>query len=97
MLVVNFDELHFGELLEVLHERNGNVVQRAVRLALAREVRVDDAICIFHFAVTGEAVRYERQSLVALHIAGTFEEFIQRRTDEVFGGGDKARDRHFVG
>jgi hypothetical protein len=48
--------LHFGELLEVLHERYGDVIQRAVRLALTREVDVGDAVGIFDFAVAGEAV-----------------------------------------
>ena len=42
-----------------------------------------DAIGIFKFAVTGEAVEDESESLIAFHIAGTFEEFVQDSADDV--------------
>jgi len=37
----------------------------------------------FEFAIAFEAVGYQGESLVAFHIAGTFEEFVQHRTDNV--------------
>ncbi len=42
-----------------------------------------DAIGIFDFAVAGESVQHEGKPLIALHVAGTFEEFIERRADEI--------------
>ena len=88
--------MNFRELLEVLHERNGDVVQRAVRLALACEIDVRDAVGILNFAISCEAVQKEGKPLVAFHIAGTFEEFIEHGADEILCGGDKARDRHLI-
>ena len=86
VLVVDFDELNFRELLEVLDERLGNGVECAVRLAVAAEVDIRNTIGVGQFAIAGKAVQYKRQSLVAFDIAGTLEEFIQHRADKVSGG-----------
>lgn len=55
-----------------------------------------DAVGIFQFGVAGKPVQHERQSLVALHVAGAFEEFIEHSTDQVFGRGDKASRTRLV-
>lgn len=83
MFVVYLDELHFGELFDIRHQRDRDVVQRAVRLTRAREIDVRDAIGIFDAAVASESVQHERKPLIALHAAGTFEEFIERCADKI--------------
>jgi hypothetical protein len=42
-----------------------------------------DAIGVFDFAVTGEAVEHKREPLIALHVAGTLEIFIEHGTDQI--------------
>ena len=49
----------------------------------AREIDVRDAVGIFDAAVAGESVQHERKPLIALHAAGTFEEFIERCADKI--------------
>lgn len=80
MLIINFDELHFGELFEIFGQRTCNVVQRAIRLAFASQIHVCNAIRKSQFAVTGETIEDEGESLVTFHIAWTFEEFLEHCT-----------------
>jgi len=74
--IINFDELHFGELFEVLGQRAGDVVQRAIRLATTGQIHMGDTIGKHKFAVTGETIEYEGEALIAFHIARAFEEFV---------------------
>jgi len=91
IFVVDFDELYFGELFEIFHQRTRDVVQRAVRLALTRQIDMGNAVGKGKFAVTCEAVEDERESLIPFDITGPFEEFIEHRTQQVYVGRDKAR------
>jgi hypothetical protein len=59
MLVVDFDELYFGELFEIFRQRQGHIVERAIRLAAARQVHMGNAFCKGEFAVTGETVEHQ--------------------------------------
>ena len=43
------------------------------------------------FAVPGEAIEHQGKALIALHIAGTFEKFIEHGTQQIFIGLDKPR------
>jgi hypothetical protein len=77
VFVVDFDKLHFRELFEVFHERTRDVIERAVRLTFARQVNVRYTIGKSQFAVAGETIEHQCESLIAFDIAGTFEEFIE--------------------
>jgi len=83
VFIIDLDELHFGELLEVLHQRARNGVERAVRLTATREIDVRNAIGKCELAVTIETVEHERESLVAFDIARTFEIFIEHGTNQI--------------
>lgn len=96
VLIVDLDKLNIRELFEVDGQRARDGIERAVRLAVPGEVDVRDAVGIFESAVAGEAVEDEREPGVAFHVAGTFEEFVQRRPNEVLGGRDEARHRDLV-
>lgn len=95
-MIVHLDKLDFRELFEVRHDRLCNGIQRAVGLTTTREIDMCNAVCIFEFAVSGKAVQHKRETLVAFHIAGTFEVFIEHCADEILRGGNEARHRHFV-
>lgn len=82
-LVINLDELDLRELLEARHQCVCNVVQCAIRLAAAHQIDMQAAIDKLQSAVAGKTVVDQRQTLVALHVAGTFEEFIEHRIDNV--------------
>lgn len=82
-MIVDLDELDLGELLEIQHQRAGDRVQRPIRLAIPGQVKVHTAIRKLHFAIAGKTIIDHRKSLVSLHIAGTFEEFIEHRLDDV--------------
>ena len=81
VLVIDLDVLHFGELFEIQRQRARDRVERTVRLAFACEVDMHHTIGKGHFAVAGETVEDKGQSLVAFHVAWTFEKFIQHGTD----------------
>ncbi len=91
MFIIDLHELHFRELFEVLHERARNGIERAVRLTTASQVDMRHAIGKCQFAVTGETVEHESEALIAFDIAGTFEIFIEHRTDQILGRGDVTR------
>jgi hypothetical protein len=75
--------LNFRELFEIFRERAGDGIERAIRLATARKIDVRNAISKYKFAIAGEAIEHEGESLIAFDIAGTFEEFIQDAADQV--------------
>jgi hypothetical protein len=83
--------LHFGELLEIFHQRTRDVVEGAVGLAAACQVDVCNAISKGQSAITREAVQDERESLIPLDITGSFEELIEHRAQKIDVGRDKAR------
>jgi len=82
-LIVNLYKLNLRELFEILYERLGNGVQRAVRLTTAREVDVRDTISKDKFAVAGKTIQHKRKPLIALDIAGSLEELVQHRADQI--------------
>lgn len=79
VFVIDFDKLHFGELLEVFHERARDVVERAIRLASARQIHMCYAITKDEFAITSETVENQCESLIPFDIARPFEKFIEHR------------------
>jgi len=52
-------------------------------LARTGKINVRNTIGKFEFTVACKAVENQGKSLVALHVAGTFEKFVQHRTDNV--------------
>jgi hypothetical protein len=44
---------------------------------------VYDAVGVFDPVVAGEAVEHEGKTLVAFHVARTFEEFIEHCADQI--------------
>jgi hypothetical protein len=56
MFVIDFNELHLRELFEIFCQRARDVVERAVRLAVARQVHMCHTIGKGEFAVTGETI-----------------------------------------
>ena len=83
MFIVNFHELNFRELFEIFHERARDGVERAVRLATAREVYMRDTIGKCNFVVASESVEHEGEPLVAFDAAGTFEIFIEHCANQI--------------
>jgi len=83
MFIVNFDELNFGELLEVEHQRERDGVERAIRLTTAYKIHVRDAVGKCEFAIAIETIKHEGKSLVAFDIAWTLEIFIEHRADQI--------------
>ena len=79
MFVIDFDELHFGELFEIFCERARDVVKRAIRLAAARQIYMCNTVCKGELAIAREAVADQCQPLIAFDVTGTFEEFIEHR------------------
>jgi len=82
-LIIDLDELDFGELLEVLDERLGNGIKCAIGLATASKVNMRNTIGKGKFAIAGKTIEYQCKTLIALNIARTLEEFIQHCTDQV--------------
>ncbi len=81
MFIVDLDELNFGELFEIQHERACDGIERAIRLAVADEIDMRDTIGERQFAITRETVGHNGEPLVAFDIARTFEIFIERGTN----------------
>jgi hypothetical protein len=82
-LIVDLDELNIGELFEVEDERARDVIERAVGLAIAREIDMCDTISVFEFTIASEAIEDEGDAFVTFDIAGTFEELVQDAADQV--------------
>jgi len=91
VFIIDLNELHFRELFEIEHQRERDGVERAVRLAATRQIDMRDTIGKCQFAVAGEAVEYQGESLVAFDIARTFEIFIKYSADQIFRRRDEAR------
>ena len=83
MFIIDLDELNFGELFEVEHQRERNSVERAVRLATAHEINMRNTIGKDKFAIAVETIEHKRESLVAFDIARSFEVFIEDSTDQI--------------
>jgi hypothetical protein len=75
--------LNIGELLEVESQRASDRVERSVRLTGAFQVNVCYTVGKFEFTVACKAVQDQGIVLIAFHIAGAFEEFVQHSTDNV--------------
>ena len=52
-------------------------------MATTREINMRDAIGKGKFAITGETIEHEGESLVALDIAWTLEVFIKHRANQI--------------
>ena len=83
MFIINLDELNFGELLEVFHQRARNGIECTIRLTTTGEVNMHHAIGKGHLAVPSKAVEHEGKTLVAFNIAGTFEVFIEDCANQI--------------
>lgn len=66
-------------------------------MAFAREIDMCHAVGVFQFVISGEAIEDQRESLVALHVAGTLEVFIQHCADQVLRRRDEARRTRLIG
>ena len=75
--------MNFGELFEVEHQRERDGIERAIRLAAAREIDMHNTISKIDLAVACETVEHERESLVAFDSAGTLEVFIENGADQI--------------
>jgi len=80
ILIVYLHILYVRELFQVQHQRAGDRIQRAVGLAISFQIHMRNAIRKFKFAVSCKSVEDQCKILIALHIAGAFEEFIQNRS-----------------
>ena len=83
-------------MLEILRERLCDVVQRAIGLALPGQIHMRHAIGIGQAAVAREAVEHQRETAVAFDIAGSLEEFIEDRAEQILIGGDEARRLNLI-
>ena len=83
-LVINLDELNLWELFEIRQQQTRDCVKRAVRLAIPCKVNVHSPVCKDQPAIACKAVEYKAKSLVSFHIARTFEELIEYRSDMLF-------------
>lgn len=95
-MIVDLDELDLGELFEVRHQRTRDRIQRAVRHAVSRQVNIGATVREHHSAIACETVTDHRQPLIALHVTGPFEEFIEHRIDDVLRRRHIARHRHLI-
>jgi hypothetical protein len=96
-LIIDLDELDLGELFEGQHQWARDVVKRPVRLAAARQIEVDTAICRLNPAIARKTVIDHCKTLVAFHVAWSLEEFIEHCIDNIFGGGNHAPHRYLIG
>ena len=77
MLVIDFDELYFGELFDIFGQWARNVIEGAIGLTFTSQIHMCNAVCKNQFAITGETIEDQGESLIAFHIAGTLEKFIE--------------------
>ena len=77
--------MNFRELFEIEHQWKRDGVERAIRLTTAHKIHMRDAIGKGKFAVAGESIEHERESLVTFDSARTFEVFIETRADQILG------------
>ena len=95
-LVVNLDELNLRELFEIRHQRTHNGVKRPIRLTIPCQINMHSSIRKDKPAVACKAIEYQSESLVPFHIARTFEELIQNRSNSIFGREGKTRHGDLV-
>jgi hypothetical protein len=95
-LIINLDELNLRELFEIRHQRTRDGVKRSVRLAVPTEIDMHSPIRKHKPAIACKAVKYEAESLVSFHIAGTLEELIEDSSNALFRGKNDARHRNLV-
>jgi len=69
--------LNFRDFFEACHERAGDVIQRAVRQAIADQVNIYPAVTELYFLVPCKTIADQGQTLVPFHITRTFEELIE--------------------
>lgn len=55
-LIIDLDELNFGNLFKAGYERTGNVIQSTVRLAIPRQINIHTAIGGLNFTITGKSI-----------------------------------------
>ena len=79
IFVVDFDELDFRELFEVRRDRARDVIKCAVGLAGAGEINMRNTFGKSKFAIARETIEDQGEALIALHVTGTSEIFIERR------------------
>lgn len=70
-------------MFEVGFQGLEDCIRHAVRLAIAREIHAQNSIGKDSFAITRKTVEDGDQTIVALSLAGTFEEFIKDRADQI--------------
>ena len=56
-------------------------IECSVGLAMPNQIDMDNTVSVGDFTIAGEAIEDKSETLIAFHIAGTLEEFIQHRTD----------------
>ena len=95
--IIDLDELYIGELLEVLNEWLGDVVQRAVRLTSAGKVDLSDTVGEHDTLVAGKAVEHKSQPCVTLNRVGSGKEFIYNSAQQVLVGRHETGGCHLVG
>ena len=95
-LVINLDELNLRELFEIRHQRTCDGVKRPIRLTIPCQINMHASIRKDKPAVACKAIEYQSESLVPFHIARTFEELIQHRSNSIFGREGKTRHGDLV-
>ena len=70
-------------MFEARHQRARDVIQRAIRNTISSQVHIHTTIRKLHFTVPRKPIGNHCQSLVPLHVAGTLEEFIKDRIDNM--------------
>lgn len=69
--------MNIGNLFKACHERTRDVIQRAVREAIAGKVNIYPTISEIHFLVTCKTIADQGKTLVPFHVTGTFEELVE--------------------
>ena len=75
----------------------GDAVDHTRGMAIADEIDPGDAFGEFQFAVAGEAIGDEGQSVLAFGVGWTIEELVQNGVDRVGRGRDRTIDGGFIG
>lgn len=65
-------------------------------MAFAGQIHMCHTVGIFQFAVACKPIQDQCESLVAFHIAGALEEFVEHRADQVLCRRDKTRRSRLV-
>ena len=76
-MIIYLDELNLAKLFEVRHQGTRDGIERAVRLAIPRQINVHASICEDHSAIARKTIVYQRKPLVSFDITGPLEELIE--------------------